>query len=162
VETERSFERPLVGPEVGSLATSAVGPKVVGVHPTLGAELGSVCDSPAGRLEGDSLERIRGAVVGERSDRVFSDEVIPYNEGLIVGFQVLFAGPPPPPPPFLLYRTAPTLTEVVVVKAAMATRATVIWVAIEIPVATVAAVAIVSAPVAADVPVDAAAWTAIC
>jgi hypothetical protein len=68
VETERSFERPLVGPEVGSLATSAVGPKVVGVHPTLGAELGSVCDSPAGRLEGDSLDRIRGFVIGERSD----------------------------------------------------------------------------------------------
>jgi hypothetical protein len=49
------------------------------------------------------------------------------------------------------------LTEVVVVKAAMATTATVNWVAIEIPVATVAAVAIVPAPAAADDPADEAA-----
>jgi hypothetical protein len=109
---------------------------------------------------GDALDEIRGVVVGGRSDRVFWDEVIPYIEGLMVGFPVLFAGPPPPP--FLLYRTAPTLTEVVVAKAATATTAKVIWVASEIPVAIVAAVAIVPAPVAADVPADVAAWTAIC
>jgi hypothetical protein len=42
----------------------------------------------------------------------------------------------------------------------MATAATIIWAAIDIP-ATVAAVAIAPAPVAADVPADAAAWTAI-
>jgi hypothetical protein len=90
---------------------------------------------------------------------VFSTEGIPYIEGLIVGVQVIFNGAPAPL--FLLYRTAPTLTEVVVVKAAIATTATVIWVAIEIPVATVAAVAIVPAPAAADVPADEAAWTAI-
>jgi hypothetical protein len=90
---------------------------------------------------------------------VFSTEEIPYIEGLIVGVQVIFNRGPPPL--FLSYRTAPTLTEVVVVKAAIATTATVIWVAIEIPVAAVAAVAIVPAPAAADVPADEAAWTAI-
>ena len=80
-------------------------------------------------------------------------------EGLIVGVQDIFNGAPPPL--FLLYRTAPTLTEVVVAKAAMATRAMVAWVKIDIPAAKVAAVAIVPAPVAADVPADVAAWTAI-
>jgi hypothetical protein len=40
-------------------------------------------------------------------------------------------------------------------------RAMVAWVKIDIPAARVAAVAIVPAPVAADVPADVAAWTAI-
>jgi hypothetical protein len=157
METERSFERPLVGPEVGSLAPSVLVPKVVGVHPTLGAKLECVCDSPAGRLEGDSLDRISGVMVVGRSDR--EEEEIPYIEGLIVGVQVIFNGASPPL--FLLYRTAPMLIEVVVAKAAMATRAMIAWVKIDIPAAKVAAVAIVPAAVAADVPADVAAWTAI-
>jgi hypothetical protein len=94
--------------------------------------------------------------VGDTLGRVLSTEEIPYNEGLIVRVPVIFAGPIPPP--CLLYITVPMLTEAVVVKAAMATTATVIWVAIDIPAA---AVAIVSAPAAADVPADEAAWTAI-
>jgi hypothetical protein len=64
-------------------------------------------------------------------------------------------------PPTLLYITVPTLTEVVVAKAATATTAIIIWVAIDIPAATVAAVAIVPAPVAADAPADVAALAAI-
>jgi hypothetical protein len=60
----------------------------------------------------------------------------------------------------LLYIIVPTLTEVVVAKDATTMAAMVIWVAIDIPTA-VAAVAIAPAPVAADVPADAEAWTAI-
>jgi hypothetical protein len=63
----------------------------------------------------------------------------------------------PEPPAFLLYITTPTLTEVVVTKAARATAAMVTWVAIDIPTVAVAAVAIVPAPAAVDVPADAAA-----
>jgi hypothetical protein len=51
--------------------------------------------------------------------------------------------------------------EVVVVIAASATTAMATWAAIDIPAVPVAAVASAPAPVAADVPADAAAWTAI-
>jgi hypothetical protein len=51
--------------------------------------------------------------------------------------------------------------KVTVATATMATRAMVIWVAIDIPTLAVAAVAINPAPVATDVPADEAAWTAI-
>jgi hypothetical protein len=105
---------------------------------------------------GDTLDRIRGVVV---VGKFLWKEEIPYNEGLIVGVPVIFAGPIPPP--FLLYIIAPTLTEVVVAKAVTATTAMAIWVAIDIPAATVAAVAIVPAPVATDVPTDVTAWAAI-
>jgi hypothetical protein len=137
------LEGPLLGPEV------VVGPKLVCVHPTLGAKLESVCDSDSGRLEGDSL------VVGRSN--MEEEEEIPYIEGLIVGVPVIFNGTPPPP--FLLYRTAQTLTEAVVATAASATAAMVTWAAIDIPAA--AAVAIVPAPVAADAPAVVAAWFAI-
>jgi hypothetical protein len=126
-------------------------------------------ESAACRLVGDTLDRIWGAVVG---GRVLSKEEIPYNEDLIVRVPVIFenedlivvvpvifAGPIPPP--FLLYIIAPTLTEAVVAKAATATTAMAIWAAIDIPAATLAAVAIVPAPVATDVPTDVAAWVAI-
>jgi hypothetical protein len=86
--------------------------------------------------------------------RVFSKEEIPYNEGLIVGLPVIFAGPILPPFLFCVLM----LTEAVVVKAAMTTTATVIWVAIDLPAA---AVLIVLELAAADIPADEAAWTAI-
>lgn len=131
----------------------------------MGPKLGSVCDAPAGttpnrvssarRLVGDSLDIIKGVVVG---GCVLSKEEIPNNEGLGVGVPVIFARPISPR---FLYITPPTLTEVVVAKAAMATTVMVIWVAIDIPTAAVAALAIVPAPVAADAPADEAAWAAI-
>jgi hypothetical protein len=51
--------------------------------------------------------------------------------------------------------------EVVVTTAASATTAIAPWAAIDIPDVPVAAVASAPAPVAADVPADAAAWTDI-
>jgi hypothetical protein len=77
VEREGPSVGPLVALEVGSI----VGPKVDGVHPTVGAKLGFVYDAPTeasavGRLVGTSLDRIRGVVVGT-SDRVPSTEEIP-------------------------------------------------------------------------------------
>jgi hypothetical protein len=51
--------------------------------------------------------------------------------------------------------------EVVVVIAASATTVMITWAEIDIPLFPLAAVASAPAPVAADVPADAAAWTAI-
>jgi hypothetical protein len=53
------------------------------------------------------------------------------------------------------------LTKVVVATAKVATATMIIWAAIEIPTLLVAAVAIIPAPVAADVPADEVFWTAI-
>jgi hypothetical protein len=62
----------------------------------------------------------------------------------------------------LCLRTTTVLTEVVVAATAkMATAAMIIWAAIDIPALAVAAVAIIPAPVAMDVPADEAACTAI-
>jgi hypothetical protein len=54
-----------------------------------------------------------------------------------------------------------TPNEVVATNAAITTAAMVTWDVIDIPTVAVAAVAIVPAPAAVDVPADAAAWTAI-
>jgi hypothetical protein len=81
------------------------------------------------------------------------------NEGLIVGVKVVFSGPAPPA--FLLFIITATLTEVVAANAAMATAAMITWVVSDKPPVVVAAVAIVPAPAAVDVPADAAAWIAI-
>jgi hypothetical protein len=142
----------------------------------VGAKLGSIGNALAGAntsgtsaariLVGDSPDRIVGVVDGTADKVVLEKEISSntgmldgYNEGLIVGVQVIFSEPLPSA--FLLYITVPTVTEAVVTKAATAMAAIVSWVAIDIPTVPAAADAIVPAPAAVDVPADAAAWTAI-
>jgi hypothetical protein len=77
----------------------------------------------------------------------------------MVGVPVKLFSEEPRPSSFLIYTTP---TEVVVVKAAKTTAPTISLVAIDILTPTaVAAVAIVPAPTAADVPANEAAWTAM-
>jgi hypothetical protein len=94
VETEGSFERPLVGPEVGRLGVESLLRSVVGIHAMVGAKLGSVVKALAGAetsgtlaariLVGDSLDNIMGIVVGT-ADRVVLEKEISSNTGLIDG-----------------------------------------------------------------------------
>jgi hypothetical protein len=142
------LERPL-GPALGS----ALGPE-------LGKELGSALSDVLGPALGEVLGALLGtelvAPLGDELGRLLGEAL-----GIILGDTL---GTVQVGRPFCICTELLLCIrrmEVVVTIAAMATTAMVIWAAVDMPVVPVAAVASAPAPVAADVPADADAWTAI-
>jgi hypothetical protein len=126
-----------VGPLERALAVAEVG------GPSLGVALGGAL--------GPAVEAELGATLGTALG--VSEKGLSPKAGLLVGFQVGISNPE-------LLLCIRSMERVVTTEAA-ATTAMITWVAVDIPTVPVAAVASAPAPVAADVPADAAAWTAI-